>query len=58
MTLTSVRASLKYSKTSGSIFIVDINESGSSVGGTKLTIDTEKTSTTAAAYQLLVMVTR
>ena len=35
--------------TSGTIFTVDINQSGSSVLGTKLTIDnTEKTSTTAA----------
>ena len=50
MTLTSVRASLKTAQTSGSIFTVDINESGSSVLSTKLTIDnTEKTSTTAAA---------
>ena len=31
MTLTSVRASLKTAQTSGSIFTVDINESGSSV---------------------------
>ena len=50
MTLTSVRASLSTAQTSGSIFTVDINESGSSVLSTKLTIDnTEKTSTTAAA---------
>ena len=49
MTLTSVRASLSTAQTSGSIFTVDINESGSSVLSTKLTIDnTEKTSTTAA----------
>ena len=48
-TLTAVRASLTTAQASGSIFTVDINQSGSSVLGTKLTIDnTEKTSTTAA----------
>jgi hypothetical protein len=48
-TLTEVRASLTTAQASGSIFTVDINQSGSSVLGTKLTIDnTEKTSTTAA----------
>jgi len=54
MTLTSVRASLKTAQTSGSIFTVDINESGSSVLSTKLTIDnTEKTSTTAATAPVI-----
>lgn len=54
MTLTSVRASLSTAQTSGSIFTVDINESGSSVLSTKLTIDnTEKTSTTAAASPVI-----
>ena len=49
MTLTEVRANLNTAQTSGSVFTVDINESGSSVLSTKLTIDnTEKTSTTAA----------
>ena len=49
MTLTSVRASLTTAQASGSIFTVDINQSGTSVLGTKLTIDnTEKTSVTAA----------
>jgi hypothetical protein len=49
MTLTSVRASLTTAQASGSIFTVDINESGTSILSTKLTIDnTEKTSTTAA----------
>lgn len=49
MTLTAVRASLTTAQTSGNIFTVDINESGTSVLSTKLTIDnTEKTSTTAA----------
>jgi hypothetical protein len=49
MTLTGVRASLTTAQTSGSIFTVDINENGTSVLSTKLTIDnTEKTSVTAA----------
>ena len=49
MTLTGVRASLTTAQTSGSIFTVDINQGGSSVLGTKLTIDnTELTSVTAA----------
>jgi len=49
MTLTAVRASLTTAQASGSIFTVDINQGGSSVLGTKLTIDnTEKTSVTAA----------
>jgi len=48
-TLTSVRASLTTAQTSGTIFTVDINEGGTSILSTKLTIDnTEKTSTTAA----------
>lgn len=48
-TLSAVRASLGTAQTSGSIFTVDINENGTSVLSTKLTIDnTEKTSTTAA----------
>lgn len=49
MTLTAVRASLVVAQTSGSLFTVDINEAGSTILSTKLTIDnTEKTSTTAA----------
>ena len=49
VTLTTVRASLTTAQASGSIFTVDINESGTSILSTKLTIDnTEKTSTTAA----------
>ena len=49
MTLTAVRASLTTAQASGTIFTVDINESGTSILSTKLTIDnTEKTSTTAA----------
>lgn len=48
-TLSSVRASLTVAQTSGSIFTVDINEGGTSILSTKITIDnTEKTSTTAA----------
>jgi hypothetical protein len=49
MTLTAVRASVITAPT-GSTLIVDINEGGTSVLGTKLSIDaTEKTSTTAAS---------
>jgi hypothetical protein len=49
VTLTSVRASLTTAQASGNIFTVDINESGTSILSTKLTIDnTELTSTTAA----------
>ena len=49
MTVTAVRASLTTAQASGSIFTVDINEGGTSILSTKLTIDnTEKTSTTAA----------
>lgn len=49
MTLTAVRASLSIAQASGSIFTVDINESGSTILSTKITIDnTEKTTATAA----------
>jgi hypothetical protein len=49
VTLTAVRASLTTAQASGSIFTVDINEGGTSILSTKLTIDnTETTSTTAA----------
>jgi hypothetical protein len=49
VTLTAVRASLTTAQTSGNIFTVDINEAGTSILSTKITIDnTEKTSTTAA----------
>lgn len=48
-TLTAVRASLTTAQASGSIFTVDINEGGTTILSTKLTIDnTEKTSATAA----------
>lgn len=47
--LTEVRASLVTAQASGSIFTVDINEGGTTILSTKLTVDnTEKTSTTAA----------
>ena len=53
-TLTSVRASLTTAQASGSIFTVDINESGTTILSTKLTIDnTEKTSTTAATAAVI-----
>jgi hypothetical protein len=49
MTVTAVRASLSTAQASGTIFTVDINEGGTTILSTKLTIDnTEKTSTTAA----------
>jgi hypothetical protein len=49
LTVTAVRASLTTAQASGSIFTVDINESGTTILSTKITIDnTEKTSTTAA----------
>lgn len=54
MTLYAVRGSLTTAQTSGSIFTVDINESGTTILSTKLTIDnTEKTSTTAATAPVL-----
>jgi hypothetical protein len=53
-TLTEVRASLTTAQASGSIFTVDINQNGTSVLSTKLTIDnTEKTSVTAAAPSVI-----
>lgn len=49
VTLTAVRGSLSDAQVSGSIFTVDINEAGTTVLSTKLTIDNgEKTSVTAA----------
>jgi hypothetical protein len=48
-TVSAVRASLSTAQGSGNIFTVDINEAGTSIISTKLTIDnTELTSTTAA----------
>ena len=53
-TLTGVRASLTTAQVSGSIFTVDINEAGTSVLSTKITIDnTEKTSTTAVTAPVI-----
>lgn len=53
-TLTAVRASLTTAQTSGSVVTIDINESGTSVLSTKLTLDnTEKTSTTAATAAVI-----
>lgn len=53
-TLSAVRASLTTAQTSGSIFTVDINEAGTTILSTKLTIDnTEKTSTTAATAAVI-----
>lgn len=48
-TLIDVSVSLTTAQTSGNIFTIDLNEAGTSVLGTKVTIDnTEKTSLTAA----------
>ena len=53
MTVTAVRASLTGACTTGT-FTVDINEGGTTILSTKLTIDaTEKTSTTAAAAAVI-----
>lgn len=53
-TLSAVRASLTTAQASGSIFTVDINEGGTTILSTKLTIDnTEKTSTTAATAAVI-----
>ena len=54
MTVSNVRASLSTAQTSGSIFTVDVNENGTSIISTKLTIDnTEKTSSTAATAAVI-----
>ncbi len=53
-TVSAVRASLSTAQASGSIFTVDINDSGTTILSTKLTIDnTEKTSTTAATAAVI-----
>jgi hypothetical protein len=53
-TVTGVRASLLTGQTSGSIITVDINEAGTTILSTKLTIDNnEKTSTTAATAAVI-----
>jgi len=52
-TVTAVRASVTTAPT-GSTFIIDINESGTTILSTKLSIDaTEKTSTTAASAAVI-----
>lgn len=49
MDVREVRASLSTAQATGTIFTVDVNNAGTSILSTKLTIDnTEKTSTTAA----------
>lgn len=53
-TLSAVRASLTTAQTSGAILTIDVNENGTSILSTKLTIDnTEKTSTTAATAAVI-----
>jgi hypothetical protein len=52
--LTAVRASLTTAQASGSIFTVDINESGVSILSTKITINnTDKTSTSATIQPVI-----
>lgn len=54
MTVTAVRASLTTAQSSGNILTIDINDSGTTILSTKLTIDnTEKTSTTAATAAVI-----
>jgi hypothetical protein len=54
VTLTEVRASLNMAQSAGAIFTVDINEAGTSILSTKLTIDNaEKTSKTAATAAVI-----
>lgn len=54
MTVTSVRASLVTAATGGTLVTVDINEAGTSIISTKITIDaSEKTSTTAATAAVI-----
>lgn len=54
ITLTEVRASLNVAQTSGSIFTVDINNNGSSILSTKITVDNgEKSSVTATIQPVI-----
>lgn len=54
MTVSAVRASLVTAQTSGTVVTVDINDSGTTILSTKLTIDNgEKTSTTAATAAVI-----
>lgn len=56
--LTSIKASLSTAQASGNIFTVDVNENGTSILSTKLTIDnTEKTNVTATTPVVLSDVT-
>lgn len=48
-TVTAVRCNLNAGQTGGSLFTVDINESGSSILSTKLTFDNNESTTTTAA---------
>lgn len=50
-TVTEVMATLLTAQASGSIFTVDINENGTSILSTKLTIDNTETSSLTAATQ-------
>lgn len=49
MTLTAVRGALATAQASGSIFTVDINENGTTILSTKITVDNGETSSTTAA---------
>lgn len=54
MTLTEVRASLTTAQTSGNILTIDVNESGSSILSTKVTINNaQKTSVTATTASVI-----
>ena len=48
-TLTAVRASLTTAATGGNLLTVDINESGSTILSTKITIDASETTSVSAA---------
>ena len=53
-TLTAVRASLTTAGTGAALVTIDINETGTTILSTKITIDaTEKTSTTAATQPVI-----
>lgn len=49
MTVTGVRASTTTASTGGTLLTIDINESGSSILSTKLTLDASETTSTTAA---------
>ncbi len=53
-TVASVKASLLTAQSGGSVFTIDINESGTTILSTKITLDNnEKTSTTAATAAVI-----